>query len=82
MFLRSLSDRRRGQLKEQQETGKRLARDTSTVTRWLYKYRLGGLSGLLEIKKAPGAKLKVSRPQSYKQDEELVSELRKNLVPF
>ena len=124
-----------GQLKEQQEIGKRLGRDTSTVTRWLYKYRSGGLSGLLEIKKAPGAqrkinddaiaalkqeletgkgfssygaivewfkqehgldieygtvyawvryrlgaKLKVPRPQSYKQDEELVSEFKKNLV--
>ncbi len=29
-----------------------LGRDTSTVTRWLQKYRLGGLSSLLEIKKA------------------------------
>ena len=106
-----------------------MARDTSTVTRWLQKYRKGGLSGLLEIKKAAGAKrkinddaiaaliqelktgkgftrygeivewlkkedgldteygrvyalvryglgakLKVPRPQSYKQDEKLVSE--------
>ncbi|MBF2017883.1 MAG: winged helix-turn-helix domain-containing protein [Rivularia sp. T60_A2020_040] len=29
-----------------------------------------------------GAKLKVPRPQSYKQDEELVSELKKNSVRF
>jgi transposase len=29
-----------------------------------------------------GAKLKVPRPQSYKQDEELVSEFKKNLVSF
>jgi transposase len=126
-----------GQVEEQQELGKRLGRDTSTVTRWLQKYRLGGLSRLLEIKKAPGAnrkindvaiaalkielktgkgfssygaivewlkkeqgldieygtvyalvryqlgaKLKVPRPQSYKQDEELVSEFKKNLVSF
>ena len=118
-----------GQVKEQQEIGKPLARDTSTVTRWLQKYRKGGLSGLLDIKKAAGAKrktnddaiaaliqelkivkgfssyggivewlkkedgldteygrvyalvryglgakLKVPRPQSYKQDEKLVSE--------
>jgi hypothetical protein len=41
-----------GQVKEQQEIGQRLARDTSTVTRWLPKYRTGGLSSLLEIKKA------------------------------
>ena len=107
------------------------------MTRWLHKYRTGGLSGLLEIKKASGArrkindaaiaalkieletgigfssygaivewfklehgldieyatvyawvryrlgaKLKVPRPQSYKQDEELVSEFKKNSVSF
>lgn len=126
-----------GQVKEQQEIGNRLARDTSTVTRWLQKYRAGGLSGLLAVKKAPGAKrkindeaiaslkqeletgkgfssygaivewlkkehgldmeygtvyawvryrlgakLKVPRPQSYKQDEKLISEFKKNSVPF
>jgi transposase len=124
-----------GQVKEQQELGKRLARDTSTVTRWLQRYRRGGLSGLLAVKKAPGAKrkindeaiaalkqeletgegfssygaivewlkvqqgldieygtvyswvryrlgakLKVPRPQSYKQNEKLVSEFKKNSV--
>ncbi|MHC5770948.1 MAG: hypothetical protein ACYTXI_36300 [Nostoc sp.] len=41
-----------GQVKEQQEIGKRLAKDTSTVTRWLQKYRTGGLHELLEMKKA------------------------------
>ena len=29
-----------------------------------------------------GAKLKVPRPQSYKQDEKLVSEFKKNSVSF
>ncbi|MDB9306848.1 MULTISPECIES: helix-turn-helix domain-containing protein [Cyanophyceae] len=126
-----------GQVKEQQEVGKRLAKDTSTVTRWLQKYRSGGLEELLEIKKAPGAKrkihdaaiaaleselktgkgfssygaivewlkleqgldieyatvyawvryrlgakLKVPRPQSHKQDEKLVSEFKKNSELF
>lgn len=126
-----------GQVKEQQQIGERLGRDTSTVTRWLQKYRNGGLSSLLEIKKAPGAsrkisdqaiaalkheletgegfnsygaivewlekehelrieygtvygwvryrlgaKLKVPRPQSYKQDELMVSEFKKNLVRY
>lgn len=126
-----------GQVKEQQEISNRLGRDTSTVTRWLQKYRSGGLSSLLEIKKAPGAKrkindaalaslkreletgpgfssygaivewlkqeheqdieygtvyawvryrfgakLKVPRPQSYKQDEELISEFKKNSESF
>ncbi|NMG21745.1 helix-turn-helix domain-containing protein [Brasilonema bromeliae] len=124
-----------GQVQEQQDIGKRLAKDTSTVTRWIQKYRSGGLDELLEIKKAPGAKrkineraiaaleeklktgkgfsrygaivewlkkeqgleveyatvyalvryklgakLKVPRPQSHKQDEKLVSEFQKNSV--
>ncbi|WP_414546528.1 helix-turn-helix domain-containing protein [Nostoc sp. CCY0012] len=46
-------------MKEQQEIAKRLAKDTSTVTRWLQKYRVGGLSELLAIKKAPGEKPKI-----------------------
>ena len=126
-----------GQIKEQQEIAKRLAKDTSTVTRWLQKYRAGGIWELLSIKKAPGAKrkihdealaaldqelktgngfssygaivewlkqeqgldveyatvyawvryrlgakLKVPRPQSHKQDEKLVSEFKKNSVSF
>ncbi|CDN15279.1 putative transposase [Richelia intracellularis] len=37
-----------------------MARDTSTVTRWLQKYRTVGLFGLLEIKKAAGAKRKIN----------------------
>jgi transposase len=45
-----------GQVKQQQEIGQRLGRDTSTVTRWLQKYRRGGLQELLQINKAPGAK--------------------------
>src|SRR6478672_2093199 len=124
-----------GQIKKQQEIGKCLAKDTSTVTRWLQKYRSGGLPELLDLKKAPGAKrkitdtalaalkeelktgkgfasygaivewlkqehgleieygtvyalvrytlgakLKVPRPQSYKQDEKLVSKFKKNSV--
>ncbi|MBC6434636.1 helix-turn-helix domain-containing protein, partial [Nostoc sp. HG1] len=32
---------------------------TSTVTRWLQKYRAGGLYELLSIKKAPGAERKI-----------------------
>ncbi|NRB08711.1 MAG: helix-turn-helix domain-containing protein, partial [Richelia sp.] len=37
-----------------------MATDTSTVTRWLQKYRTGGLFGLLEIKKAAVAKRKIN----------------------
>ena len=54
-----------GQVKEppqgaqQQEIGKRLGLNTSTVTRWLQKYRKSGLAELLRIKKAPGAQPKI-----------------------
>jgi hypothetical protein len=37
-----------GQVKEQEDIGKRLAKDTSTVIRWLQKYRSGGLDELLK----------------------------------
>lgn len=43
-----------GQVQQHQELARRLGRDTSTVTRWLQKYRRGGLSQLLEVKTAPG----------------------------
>lgn len=49
-----------GQVTQQQELGQRLARDTSTISRWLQKYRNGGLADLLEQKKAPGAARKMS----------------------
>lgn len=48
-----------GQVSQQQEIGKRLGRDTSTVTRWLQKYRRGGLVELLQINKAPGNERKI-----------------------
>lgn len=126
-----------GQVTQQQEIAKRLGRDTSTVTRWLQKYRDGGLKKLLQINKAPGAerklsdailadlqqqlnspkgfssyteivewlkqkhgveieyatvyqwvryrlgaKLKVPRPRSYQQDEQVVGNFKKNLARF
>ncbi len=48
-----------GQVTQQQELGARLGRDTSTVTRWLQKYRRGGLVELLQINKAPGNERKI-----------------------
>jgi transposase len=48
-----------GQVSQQQEIGKRLGRDHSTVTRWLQKYRRGGLVELLQINKAPGNERKI-----------------------
>ncbi|NJN24449.1 MAG: transposase [Acaryochloridaceae cyanobacterium RL_2_7] len=124
-----------GQVSEQQEIATRLGRNTSTITRWLQKYRTGGLTALLQRNKAPGAtpimnetvvsalreqlhqpegfrsygeivewlkaehglevkygtvyqwvryrlgaKLKVPRPQSYRQDVEAVETFKKNWV--
>jgi transposase len=45
---------KRGAVKQQQELGQRLGRDTSTISRWLQRYRQGGLAKLLEQRKAPG----------------------------
>jgi transposase len=49
-----------GQIAQQQQIGERLGRDTSTVTRWLQKYRRGGLVELLKINQAPGAQRKLN----------------------
>lgn len=43
-----------GQVTQHQTLAERLGRDSSTVTRWLQKYRQGGLSELLALKSAPG----------------------------
>lgn len=43
-----------GQVTQHQELAQRLGPDPATVTRWLQKYRTGGLSKLLEVKTAPG----------------------------
>lgn len=48
-----------GQVRQQQEIGNRLGRDTSTVTRWLQKYRQGGLVELLQINRAAGNERKI-----------------------
>lgn len=42
------------QVKQHQELSQRLGRDGSTISRWLQKYRQGGLAALLEVKTAPG----------------------------
>ncbi|MEH2375003.1 helix-turn-helix domain-containing protein [Nostoc sp.] len=67
-----------------------LARDPSTITRWLHKYRQQGLSGLLEIKKAPGQartitgevlkslKVKLNSPEGFGSYREIVSWLNEN----
>ncbi len=125
-----------GQVSEQQEVAHRLGRDTSTITRWLQRYRQEGLGALLTIKTAPGnppslpqdvldslkdelnrpegfssygeivewlnqehnldlkygtvynwvryrlgAKLKVARPKSYKQEQKAIEAFKETLDP-
>ena len=48
-----------GQVRSHHELAQRLARDPSTITRWLQKYRLQGLAGLLKMKKPPGQEPKI-----------------------
>lgn len=43
-----------GQVNSRQALVKRLGRDQATITRWLKKYKDGGLKRLLEVKQAPG----------------------------
>lgn len=58
-----------GQVSQQQQIGRRLGKDTSTISRWLQKYRTGGLEALLHVKKAPGAERKLDDelPQALQQ---------------
>jgi len=43
-----------GQVKQHQELAQRLGHNPSTITRWLQRYRQGGIGILLEVKKSPG----------------------------
>ncbi|MFH7024331.1 MAG: helix-turn-helix domain-containing protein [Heteroscytonema crispum UTEX LB 1556] len=45
-----------GQVNSRKELVKRLNRGEATITRWLKKYKQGGLVALLEVKRAPGRK--------------------------
>src|SRR5689334_17537332 len=49
-----------GKVTQHQELSRILGRDGSTVTRWLQKYRLGGLEKLLQVKASPGAIPKIT----------------------
>jgi len=60
-----------GEVKQQQELGQRLGRDCSTISRWLQKYRQGGLGELLEEKKAPGKAAKIEGEQLAQLEERL-----------
>jgi transposase len=61
-----------GQVTQHQELAQRLGRDGSTITRWLAKYRTGGLSGLLAEKTAPG--------RAWEIDGEMLRQLKGRLA--
>lgn len=42
------------QVSRRHELAQRLGRDKATITRWLSKYKRGGLASLLKVGKAPG----------------------------
>ncbi len=63
-----------GQVTQQQQIGQRLNKDTSTITRWLQKYRTGGLEALLQVNKAPGARRKLNDEVLQSLQQQLTSE--------
>ncbi len=63
-----------GQVSQRQDLNQRLGRSPATLTRWLATYRNGGLSALLEEKKAPGASPKIQGEALEKLKQRLASE--------
>ncbi|MDY7021840.1 MAG: helix-turn-helix domain-containing protein [Cyanobacteriota bacterium] len=49
-----------GEVSTRKQLAKLLARNESTITRWLNLYRKGGIEQLLEIKTAPGKPAKIT----------------------
>jgi transposase len=72
--LRMLLELKTQKVKTRKELGRILGRDEATITRWLKKYREGGLLKLLEVKKAPGKKKKISELAQKKLREKLTNE--------
>ena len=50
---------KRGIAKNRKELAQLLQRNEATISRWLLKYRCGGLAKLLEVKRAPGNRAKI-----------------------
>ena len=75
-------------MKNRQELAQRLARNESTIYRWLLKYQQGGLTKLLYVKLAPGIEPKIkgqvleqlqqklSQPEGFKSYRDIHSRLR------
>jgi len=63
-----------GQVNEHQELSQRLGRAPATISRWLSKYRQGGLSQLREVKTPLGATPKIQGEALEKLQERLLAE--------
>jgi transposase len=62
-----------GQVTQHQQLSQRLGRSPASITRWLSKYRQGGLASLLEVKTAPGAVPKIQGEVLAKLQQQLQS---------
>lgn len=51
---------KKGQVNSRKELVERLNRGEATITRWVNKYKQGGLGALLEVKRAPGKETIIS----------------------
>lgn len=51
---------KKGQVNSRKELVERLNRGEATITRWVNKYKEGGLGALLEVKRAPGKETIIS----------------------
>jgi transposase len=64
---------KRGIAKNRKELAKLLHRNEATVSRWLLRYRTGGLAKLLEVKRAPGNRGKIP-PESVARLQQRLSQ--------
>ena len=63
-----------GQVTQHQQLSERLGRSPASITRWLHKYRQGGLAELLTIRMAPGAPAKIQGEALEKLQKRLQSD--------
>lgn len=66
-----LYELKKGVVTTRKELAEKLSRDNATITRWLNKYREGGIEELLLQKKAPGKTPKITAPVWEKLSEKL-----------
>ena len=78
------------QVTQHQQLAERLGRDASTVTRWLQRYRQGGLADLLEVKVVPsqppqittevlaGLQARLKTPEGFGSYGEIIEWLKAN----